>query len=827
MFSTARSKEILPAKQGVVVLPDRRSAAEQPLSTLLPYRSYDESTATFINSDSHGFIVECSPLLGGSQEIVAILEGHLNEGFEKGTTVQFLHWASPRIGHQLAHWAATRSRQGGVFQTLAQRRVEHLAKGAHHTLIPSLHYTLKHFRVFVAVSRPGRASAMDLDVMEQKREALCAVLTSMGLGTRIVDPDMLISLMDEWLKPEFSVDALEPFPGRWNRHDYLDQQFAPIGMKLSVQPDRLDINDGEAEISAMSVRQFPDEWAQWLGRDLIGALMKPQLSLPCPALTVLTLTYGDDEKNAMRAATKHANATRQSETGILKYLPIIGKQRADWEYARDQIEKGQKLVQVSYEVVLQSQPGKGAWDRRQLAALYKSHGWTLVHDRYVQLQSLLAALPLVPANGIQKDMVRLGRTKTIFTSNCANLALMQGEWQGTEEPYLLLFGRRGEPLRFNPFDNKEGNYNVAIAGASGTGKSVVMQEYDTALLGAGGRVFKLDVGRSTKHQCQLLGGTFVEFSFKDAPCLNPFTRIDPMDPDMVEESKQLIRLMCQRMCRRGGNTSDIENAFIEKAVNRAWETAGQAANFTVVQQFLQQQGDERAKDLALMLTSFAAGGAYAPFFEGPCNLDFDNDYIVFELEELKNKPDLQSVVFMLLMYLVTTEMYYGNRQRRIALEIDEAWDLLRDGNDGEFVEGVARRARKYVGQLVTGVQGVNDYYASAAATAAFENSDWVLLLGQKKESIAQLKKSSRIELDEPKEALLKSVHTVHGQYSEIMIMGPQGYAVGRLLLDPFSEKLYSSMGHEYAEVESYLARGLSIEEAVQRAVENDKGRALA
>ena len=51
------------------------------------------------------------------------------------------------------------------------------------------------------------------------------------------------------------------------------------------------------------------------------------------------------------------------------------------------------------------------------------------------------------------------------------------------------------------------------------------------------------------------------------------------------------------------------------------------------------------------------------------------------------------------------------------------WDLLSGEDSKAFLEGAARRARKYRGALVTGTRSVNDYYANPAARAAWENSD--------------------------------------------------------------------------------------------------------
>ena len=134
-------------------------------------------------------------------------------------------------------------------------------------------------------------------------------------------------------------------------------------------------------------------------------------------------------------------------------------------------------------------------------------------------------------------------------------------------------------------------------------------------------------------------------------------------------------------------------------------------------------------------------------FAGSNVPDLENAMTVFELAELKGRGDVQAVVLMLVVFLSTQRMYHGPRTRAKAIVIDEAWDLLSGEDSKAFLEGAARRARKYRGALVTGTQSVNDYYANPAARAAWENSDWVIFLAQKDESVELLKSEKRIHCD--------------------------------------------------------------------------------
>ena len=171
---------------------------------------------------------------------------------------------------------------------------------------------------------------------------------------------------------------------------------------------------------------------------------------------------------------------------------------------------------------------------------------------------------------------------------------------------------------------------------------------------------------------------------------------------------------------------------------------------------------------------------------------------------------------MLVVFLATQRMYHGPRTRAKAIVIDEAWDLLSGEDSKAFLEGAARRARKYRGALVTGTQSVNDYYANPAARAAWENSDWVIFLAQKDESVELLKQEKRIHCDPGMERALKSLTTADGRYAELVLHGPDGWRVLRLVLDPWTVALFSSRGPAFAAVETLKAQGLSTVEAIDR-----------
>ena len=102
---------------------------------------------------------------------------------------------------------------------------------------------------------------------------------------------------------------------------------------------------------------------------------------------------------------------------------------------------------------------------------------------------------------------------------------------------------------------------------------------------------------------------------------------------------------------------------------------------------------------------------------------------------------------------------------------------------------------------------------NATSRAALENSDYSIILGQKPESIDQLKSSGRFNLTSFSERLFKSLRKTD-DYSECVIKDPVGMSVHRIVFDPYSRILYSSKGDEFEAVNKLVAQGNSLRDSI-------------
>lgn len=153
--------------------------------------------------------------------------------------------------------------------------------------------------------------------------------------------------------------------------------------------------------------------------------------------------------------------------------------------------------------------------------------------------------------------------------------------------------------------------------------------------------------------------------------------------------------------------------------------------------------------------------------------------------------------------------------------IDEAWDLLTGGNTANFIESAYRRFRKYDGACCTITQSVNDFYKSPAVVPIIENADYFWLLRQRPESIEALKKNQRLSLSDGLYDLLRSIHTDTGNYSEIFCYTPDGITIGRLIVDRFTQLLYTTKPDEFMAIKRYQNLGMSVKDAINRVIADE------
>ena len=828
--------------------PASRGEDAAAFSEWLPYRAWIADRQVFVNLDALGFCLEVRPQSGADEEMARVLTA-LYAASPPGTGIQFHLFASPAIRAPLARYAEPapgRRRRPGARHPRPRRPAHqhppHHGPASRRALpagqpdiaaaraelpVPRLPAGGQH----LASGQPGESLAPGGVAAAARRDAGLRC-TPPASRRRSWTAEDLINWVSALLDPHRQTGDAIPLTyddGRELRDQVIDR-----ATRLRIDRQGIGLAnpaaDLQTELRLMSVRAFPPRFALWNAGSLIGDLYQGTLQYPCPFLLTLGVHVLDAEATRNWAFLKAARATTNATSYMARFLPDLQERKADWDIVLKAMDDGQQLVDLNLQLALFAEPNAVTRAEQAARAIFRARGFELSSDTMMMTQALIGSLPMTLSAPFHADLQRMKRVTTKTSANAVHLAPLVAEWQGTGTPVLLFGGRRGQIMQIDVYDNPAGNYNVAIAGTSGSGKSLLLNEIAAAYLGTGARVWIIDVGRSYEKACRNFGGSFIEFTEDAALSLNPFPLVEDIDEDM-----ELLQPLLAQMVSPRESLDGFQYSTLGAAIKKVWKAKGRAMTVTDIHDLLAtgrldddgapsaDEGDRRLKDLAAMLHPYTRDGAYGKYFDSEASIDFGADLIVLELEELKSKKDLQTVVLLIVMYRITREMYFSRDRKKIVI-IDEAWDLLSGGATAEFIEAGYRRARKYKGAFMSATQGVDDYYRNPAAKAALDNSDWMFLLRQKPESIEMMDKLGQLTMDDAMKRLLLSLRTEHGAYSEVFIHSPAGNGIGRLIVDPYSLLLFSSRAEDFNAINAKRAAGLDVSAAID-AVLRERGLA--
>ncbi|MFZ4748591.1 MAG: TraC family protein, partial [Sphingomonas sp.] len=327
------------------------------LAHWLPYRSFDAKTNIFHNAGAREICLEIAPMVGADERSADIIAQALSEGVPAGATVQFINFASSRIGSKLADWFMPRYSAQGVYERMAKHRTDYLSEGVWNSLSKDAPFHLRHFRLIVSVGLPDRNQNSDEELVAVV-ESMQSAFRSIDVPSRLVDPVNLLALIDDITSP---TTAAGDDPVSYNSFDSIADQCVRRDMEVRHFPERLEIRterlratgvdkDGVPEIGEMypdtfevrsyAVRNLPPRWAPWDCARLIGDLFTDKLRLPCPVATTLCLVYPDATAAANKASYKYMRTSSLSDSKSARFLPQLKEQSREWELVQEELRQG-------------------------------------------------------------------------------------------------------------------------------------------------------------------------------------------------------------------------------------------------------------------------------------------------------------------------------------------------------------------------------------------------------------------------------------------------------------------------------------------------------
>ena len=792
---------------------------------VIPVLAYSEDDYAFLMDDkSIGFGFLCQPLNSATEKVQERTVGMLNQEFPAKSTMQFILFRSPDITQDLYRMIELRDGyQHDLLSSVIRERTEFLK---HHTREKIVarnergYYDsglIQDTKLFVTVKVPikdSKPTSSELSELQDLRSKVESSLQTVGLRPLPMTAVNYIRIMGTMLN--WGDDASwKSNTSSWDTDRPICEQVFDYGTDITMTKNSLQL--GDQHVKVLSAKKLPD--LAYFGDAItyIGDISGGNSNIKENYMIVTNIFFPDPENMKSTLDRKRQFAVNQAYGPMLKFVPVLADKKEGFDVLYDSMKEGQKPISISYSMIIFA-PTKERADAAAMSArnIWRETRFDLMEDRFVLLPMLINNLPLCTDRESVKDLFR---HKTMTTEQAAVLLPIFGEWKGTGTYHASLLSRNGQLMSLSLHDSNT-NKNLVIAAESGSGKSFLTNELIFSYLSEGAQVWVIDAGKSYQKLSDLLKGDFVHFEEGTGVCLNPFELVQN-----YEDEEDAIVSLVSAMASAKGNLSEWQVSALKQVMADVWEEKGQKMKVDdIADRCLEEHQDQRLKDVGMQLYPFTSRGSYGKYFAHDNNVSFQNQFTVLELDELQGRKHLRQVVLLQLIYQIQQEVFLGERNRKKVVIVDEAWDLLKEGEVSVFMEHAYRKFRKYGGSVVIATQSINDLYENAVGRAIAENSASMYLLGQTEETVESVKRSGRLTLSEGGFNILKTVHTVQGIYSEIFIKSKTGMGVGRLIVGDFQKLLYSTDPRDVDAIDQYVKRGLSIPDSI-RAVMKDRARA--
>ncbi len=229
-----------------------------------------------------------------------------------------------------------------------------------------------------------------------------------------------------------------------------------------------------------------------------------------------------------------------------------------------------------------------------------------------------------------------------------------------------------------------------------------------------------------------------------------------------------------------------------------------------------------------VLKDFYKGGRYGTTLnESADNTLFDESFIVFEIDNVKDNPKLFPIVTLIIMDTFIQKMRL-RKDRRKALIIEEAWKAIASKLMGGYILYLYKTVRKFWGEAVVVTQELDDIIGNAVVKdSIINNSDTFILLDQTKFKDNFDKIASLLSLNKVERNKIFTINNLNnkfgrGRFKEFYLKrGSKGEVYGNeVSLEQYLT--YTTEKPEKSAVEYYVQQYGNYDEALRRIVDDLK-----
>ncbi|MDO4979973.1 MAG: TraG family conjugative transposon ATPase [Prevotellaceae bacterium] len=337
-------------------------------------------------------------------------------------------------------------------------------------------------------------------------------------------------------------------------------------------------------------------------------------------------------------------------------------------------------------------------------------------------------------------------------SDAATCLMYKEHIQHSEDTPLKVYytDRQGVPVAID-ISGKEGknkitdNSNFFILGPSGSGKSFFTNSMVRQLWEQNTDIVLVDTGNSYEGLCDYVNGKYISYTEEHPITMNPFAiNREELNIEKIGFLKNLIMLIWKGT---NGKITKTEDHLIEDVITEYYDAhfrlgTVKELSFNTFYEYSTKRIPEVVRDNHLegidlatynyLLKDFYRGGNHELTLNE--NLDtalFDETFIVFEIDSIKDDPLLFPLVTLIIMDVFIQKMRI--KKNRKVLVIEEAWKAIASPIMAEYIKYLYKTARKFWASVGVVTQEIQDIVGSPIVKEAIiNNSDVIMLLDQSK-----------------------------------------------------------------------------------------------
>ncbi|MBP6913113.1 MAG: ATP-binding protein [Candidatus Levybacteria bacterium] len=332
------------------------------------------------------------------------------------------------------------------------------------------------------------------------------------------------------------------------------------------------------------------------------------------------------------------------------------------------------------------------------------------------------------------------------------------------------------------------NANSVVFGKSGSGKSFLVKLEVLRQMMFDTEILIIDPEDEYKALCHGLDGEYISFSKDSEVKINPFALLSD---DRTEAQLGIKFLALHSLLKiMLGEFSPTQEAILDRALVLCYKQKGIIPDPSTfgneppiledLYKTLLNMEEADAKDLAFRLEKYIKGG-FAGLLNSQTNYDVKNQLTVFSIKQLEEslRPVAMQVILDFIWNRVRTKL-----KKRILI-VDEAWYLMKNPDSAAFLQGIAKRARKYYLGVTTLTQDIEDFLSSDYGKAILSNSSMQILLKQNSSEVETL--ASTLNLSEGEKQFLLTA-----QVGEGLFFAGQNHLTAQFLASNFEYQLVTS-----------------------------------